>query len=100
MGAGDGYLSTSALFCGSTWFDVLQPGEDASRWDLLAEQWITSRLNQASGAELGLSTRLLERGGDLLSGCELFEEEEEEAAAITAQLTAWNEGDGRLVACQ
>ncbi len=100
VGAGEARLSTLALFCGSAWVDILQPNEDASSWEHLAEQWIAARLNQASGAEAGLSNSLIERAALLLGGCELSEEEEEEASAITAQLVTWNEGEGRLTSCR
>lgn len=86
-------ISEDTWACGATWLEWLWEPPRGDATIILAHQWITAALNEASGAWLPWEVEVsLTRGVSLLADCEITAGERAEAIELAELLDDYNNG--------
>ena len=87
-------IDENTMLCGMTWLDILNTHpKKGDAWLILAHQWITAKLNVASGAATdALLLDALAEAETLLLGCSIDPEDREWAVQLSSFLDAYNNG--------
>jgi len=87
-------LDEETMLCEQTWLDILKtPPRGGNAFYILGHQWIAAELNVAKGA--GTTPEVddaLSAAEALLGGCEISEEDREEAVTLASLLDDYNNG--------
>jgi cysteine-rich repeat protein len=82
------------MLCDQTWLDILKtPPRGGNAFYILGHQWIATKLNVANGAATTPEVDdALTEAEALLSGCEISQEDRQEALALASLLDDYNNG--------
>lgn len=79
-------IAEDTEICDTTWLSLIWLPEQGVSWRALAQAWIVTRLNLASGVDGGEIDAILVETKSLVDRCELEGDEQQRATELTAEL--------------